>query len=153
MSEILLEIANQLQLAYASSGALGAASVALTLGLRLYRLPQLQDKLPERAKWDNLPGAAKVLIPFGLSALSSGLAAVVTGAGYPAIVTAAVAAGLGAVGLHHGTKLLGTAEGALRSSEPGALRKTLEVIVPLPNGVYKAITPKSAEVLDFLKKK
>jgi hypothetical protein len=136
MSE-LLDLFQTL-LPYLQKGAYGTAAGTLLMALvRVYRIEALQRFLPKRARWDSLPAAAKVALPFLLALVGSFVVSVGAGATALSSLLSAFPVALAAIGMHHGTKALGQAmtNGALKmegpSYTPSKFRKLNSIIVPL----------------------
>ena len=124
--------------ALAKFGPMGGLAALLMFAIRLYQLPGIQTMLPSRARWDRLTPVAKVALPFLLSLAGSLLLAVLGGATVLSSLPAAIGVALGAIGLHHATKAVGSAmyDRELKSNsryEPTPLRKSAGLIVPLPH--------------------
>lgn len=141
LTELLALFSGQLPLA-------SALGTGVLLVLRLYRTEFLQTLLPKRVRWDSLPPAMKVGIPFFVSFVGSLLLSLAGGATVLSSLPAALMAALGAIGLHHGTKALGqmATNSALKAEGPGytpsPLRRAASIIVPLgktPQAIFDKI--------------
>ena len=128
---------DELAEAYAQAGWLGLAAVAVTLALRVYRKPLIQAILPPQVRWNALPRVYHWLLVAAASGAASALTAVSTGMSWKAAVIAAVPVALGAMTGHETSKAIGhnhTASCIRKHGvtyEPGALRKALDIVVPL----------------------
>ncbi len=116
-------------------GPIAVAAALCTAAIRIYQTPTVEALLPEKAKFARLPSALKVALPFLLALLGSALAAVAGGAALVPALLAAIPAGLGAIGLHHGTKKLGELEAKSRHEtyKPSPFRKVGTIVVPIPS--------------------
>lgn len=130
LTELLALFSGQLPLAT-------ALGTGVLLVLRLYRTAVLQNLLPKRVRWDSLPPAMKVGIPFFASFVGSLLLSLAGGATVLSSLPAALMAAAVAVGAHHATKSVGQAltNSALKaegpSYRPSASRRAASIIVPL----------------------
>lgn len=126
----LTELAN-------NAGVWGGAAGGTMVAIRWLRKPFVQDLLPRKWRWKNLPRPARYGV-LGLSALATTMVAGLTAGMAPgAAAVAAIPAVLGAVFGHKATKAVGhglqlTSEAARESYTPGKLRRTLDSAGALP---------------------
>jgi hypothetical protein len=98
-------------------GPIGLIALLIFVAIRLYRLPQWQEALPPKARWDNLSTLAKYGIIAGLAASGSWLASVSQNLSWQQTVAAALTAILAAVVTNKATK-----------TEP--VRTVVQIVVP-----------------------
>lgn len=110
--------------------------VAVMLGVRLYRMPQVQDSLHPRWQWATWPRWAQWGL-IGVGSLAASVATgLVSGVGWTAALMAAVPVALGAIAGHKGTKAIGHTmhKAALLDDpayEPSPFRSAASLVVPL----------------------
>lgn len=136
--------------AYGDGGWLAVAAAAVTVAIRVWRRPGVQDRLPAGYQWTHLPLLARWAI-VGLGALvASVMTGLATGVSWPAACAAAVPVALAAVVGHKATKAAGHAQtrAAMRSAaergieyEPTSIRTSLDTLGVLPID-RKAASPK-----------
>lgn len=78
-------------------GTIGLVASVIFLVIRLYRLPDWQDSLPENARWENLHTGLKYGIIAGLAAVGSLLASVANGLTWQQALTAGLSAAAAAI--------------------------------------------------------
>lgn len=135
MEALIIEVTNGIIEAYKNGGVIAAFATLLFFSVRIYRIDYIQNKLHPTARWSALPQWAKYMIPFLAAALGSLMMSLLGGMGAAAAVSAALAAGLGSIGLHEGTKKIGQAESKLRQLDnnykPSPFRRVASAIVPI----------------------
>lgn len=122
---------------YAQAGWFGLVAFAVMVGVRAYRLQQVQDLLPDAMQWDKLGDKARKLIVFAASMAGSALVPLLGGADWQTAAWMAFAAWIGAAGLHEGTKKAGAvlqdrAEKKNPEYAPSKARRAASIIVPIP---------------------
>lgn len=127
----------------------GYLGVFLVFALRFLRMPQLQMLLPKSLRWDSWSTKTKVAVPFLLAALATLIPAAATKSLSMDTIKAAIQAGVAAVMLHHGTKLLGskmTAAALAKNPEyqPGYIRRSFSPLLPVDR---KLLTKKLLKVV------
>lgn len=78
-------------------GPIGWVALTTFAVIRLYRLPEWQPSLPEKARWENLPVPAKYVIIATLAGIGAALAAAANGLSLSETVAAGLMAALGAI--------------------------------------------------------
>lgn len=133
------ELSSIITSGYQQAGWAGAIGAALMIALRVYRLESLQRWLPVNAQWVSWPIWAKFLTPFLLAFMGFIIPALVGKVALGTAIIGAISSGVAAIGLHHGTKLVGAAEFAMKqpTATPGALREKLSLVVPIPKEVQE----------------
>lgn len=113
-----------------------AVPVVLMAVVNFYRLPIVQALLlrfAPKLAWENLPGLAKLAIPFGLAAAGAFIAAKTGAVSIPAAVIGAIVAGLSAVFGHHGAKAVAGTGVAVKAASkmPVSISRPLSLVVPM----------------------
>lgn len=119
-----------------------ALGALVMVGVRMLRRPEVQQHLPERLRWARLSFLARVLVIFLSSLTASALASLAAGLTLKAALVAAVVAGLTAIAGHKATKGAGHALTARAvkgdpTYQPGALRRSIDLIAPLDQGLVR----------------
>jgi hypothetical protein len=136
MDPILVEAYEAVKAAFDNAGLLGGLSAALTILLRVYRSKLVNRLLPRKARWASLPGWAKMVLPFLLAGAGATTAALAGGVPLLSALLSGLTVGIGAIGLHHGTKAAGAAldNQALKADpfgEMGKMRQALHLLLPV----------------------
>lgn len=130
--EILPQIVNATKL-----GPIAACGTALMLLIRIYRLEFLQNLLPQRARWESFPPAAKLFLPFGLALLGSFLLSLAGGSTVLSSLAIAIPAAVVAISSHAATKYAGQSltNSGLKTQgplyQPSPFRNMASIVVPL----------------------
>jgi hypothetical protein len=131
-----VDLIKELMSVLALGGPVAIAGGLLMLLVRAMRLPFVQKLLPAKMTWAQWPGWLKILFPFTLTLGGSLLTALAAGTGVVAALPAALAAAVGAIVLHHGTKAAAMKmdSAALEKNPgyvPGTIRRGVGLVLPI----------------------
>lgn len=137
---------SQLDHTYTTLGVFGVLALVVTMLVNLYKIPALQDKLPDNFKWTKLPHLEQIALVFGSSVLVSALTAVAAHMSVSQALSVGVSTGLAALGLNETTTAVGKAHASVAIATnpnyvPGVTRKIVAAVVPVDTkAVEKAQT-------------
>ena len=105
MEQLIVELSDALHQAQLSGGSIAASGVALMYVIKAFRSDVVQNLLPAKAQWINLPQWAKYAIPFVGAGVGSVLISIGGGGmSVAALIVSGLTAALTAIGIHIGAK-------------------------------------------------
>lgn len=139
---LLLSFA-QLDHTYNTMGVFGALALVATMLINLYKVPAIQNQLPDNFKWDKLAHLEQVGLVFGSSFLVSSLTAAAASMSVSQALSVGLSTGLAALGINETTTAVGKAHASVAIAanpdyQPGIARKIVSAVVPVDNKAVQA---------------
>lgn len=142
MEPLLNEIILVAQQLWAEAKGLGLLGAALLFGIRIFRLPAVQAKVPAKIRWRRWPQLLKWAAPVVFAFAGTLAWKIGADLGWGAAVTFALTSAGASIITHKVTKQVGDVEGKAKLAndptyQPGWIRKAARLVVPISKAVPK----------------